>query len=79
MRSNQNGLLSPRVRRRLLLGLAAAGVAVATVLLLRLTPPLEIAEARSFDLRSQWLADPAAADSSIVIVAIDENSLDLYG
>jgi adenylate cyclase len=70
---------SPRLRRRLTLGLAAAAVATALAGGLRLTPAVEVMEARSYDLRARLLADPAAADTSIVIIAIDENSLDVYG
>jgi adenylate cyclase len=53
-------------------GAAAALVAVA----LRLTPPLEVAEARSYDLRAGWVADPSAADGSIVLITIDEGSIE---
>jgi adenylate cyclase len=73
------GFLGPRLRRRLLLGLAVAAAATAAALAARATPPLEVAEARSYDLRSRWLEDPASADTSIVIIAIDENTLEVYG
>lgn len=74
-----NSFLSPRLRRRLALGLGVAALASLITLALRSTPPLQVAESRSYDLRAGWLADPASADSSIVIVAIDDNSLDIYG
>ena len=74
-----HGRLNPRARRRLLLGLGIAAFAIAFTGLLRLTPPMEIAEAKSYDLRTGWLANPAEADSSIVVIAVDENSLDVYG
>jgi adenylate cyclase len=75
--------MAPRVTRgrraRALARGGAIGVAVSlSVLVLALTPPVHVAESRSYDLRAQWLADPARADSSIVIVAIDDNSLDVY-
>lgn len=73
------GRLNPRTRRRLLLGLGIAAFAIVLTGLLRLTPPMEVAEAKSYDLRAGWLADPSEADSSIVIIAVDENSLDVYG
>jgi adenylate cyclase len=72
-------ILNPRLRRRLLLGLAVALGVTALTAALRLTPALEVAEAKSYDLRVRWLADPAAADTTIVVIAIDENSLDVYG
>ncbi|MFO7894404.1 MAG: adenylate/guanylate cyclase domain-containing protein [Longimicrobiales bacterium] len=56
-----------------------SALAIALTLLLRATTAMEVAEAKSYDLRAGWLADPAEADSSIVIITIDENSLDVYG
>ncbi len=76
---SSEGWLNPRTRRRLVLGLGVSALAIAITLLLRLTPAMEVAEAKSYDLRAGWLADPSHADSSIVIIAIDENSLDVYG
>jgi len=76
---SSDGWLNPRVRRRLVLGLGVAALAVLVTLLLRLTTAMEVAEDKSYDLRAGWLADPADADSSIVIIPIDENSLDVYG
>jgi adenylate cyclase len=70
---------NPRLRRRLFLGLAAAAVATVIAAGLRLTPAVEVLEAKSYDLRVRLLADPATADTSIVVIAIDENSLDVYG
>jgi adenylate cyclase len=66
--------LRPRVRRGALAGAAAGAVAVA----LSWTPALDGLEARSYDLRSRWIADPSAAHPSIAVVAIDENSLEVY-
>jgi adenylate cyclase len=71
--------MNPRLRRRLFLGLVAAAVATAVAGGLRLTPPVEVLEAKSYDLRVRLIADPATADRSIVVIAIDENSLDVYG
>ncbi len=71
--------LNPRLRRRLALGLGVGALVSLVALALRATPPLEVAEAKSYDLRAGWLADLSRADSSIIIVAIDDNSLDIYG
>ncbi len=76
---SSDGWLNPRTRRRLLLGLGVSALAILVTLLLRLTTAMEVAEDKSYDLRAGWLADPAEADSSIVIIPIDENSLDVYG
>ncbi|MEX2527879.1 MAG: adenylate/guanylate cyclase domain-containing protein [Gemmatimonadota bacterium] len=65
--------------RRQGLGLGV-GVAVGVALLLllaRATPPMEILEARSGDLRARWAADPTQAHPDILLVAIDEVTLDL--
>jgi adenylate cyclase len=57
----------------------AIGVAIAAGALgLARTGAAREAEARAFDLRTRWLADPGRADPRIVIVAIDENSLEVY-
>lgn len=69
-------ILKPRLRRRLLLGLAVGAGAALVAIALRSTTPLLIAEARSYDLRAGWVADPAAADSAIVLIVIDENSIE---
>lgn len=66
--------ISRRLGRGLLAGLAAAVV----VLALRCTSPLRVAESKSYDARVRALADPTAADPDIVIVEIDEGSLELY-
>ena len=67
-----------RLQRRLRLGLAVGlGVSV-LVIALRATPPLQVAEAETYDFRTRWIADPAEADTSIVIVAVDDNSLEVY-
>jgi adenylate cyclase len=42
------------------------------------TAALADLEARSYDLRSRWTADASRAHPDVVIVAIDENSLDVY-
>jgi adenylate cyclase len=76
---SSEGRLNPRVRRRLALVVGVSALVILLTLLLRLTPAMEVAEAKSYDLRTGWLADPSHADSSIVIIAIDENSLDVYG
>jgi adenylate cyclase len=63
---------------RLLRGLAV-GAALAVVLVpLGGTEPLRLLEARTFDLRSRWLADPGDADTSIVFIDIDAASLEVY-
>lgn len=64
-------------RQGLGLGVAvAAGVAL-FLLLVRGTPPIQILEARSGDLRARWAADPSQAHPDILLVAIDEVTLDL--
>lgn len=67
-----------RTRRRLALGIGLGLGCALLVLALRPTAPLRVAEAQTFDLRTRWLADPASADSSIVIIAIDDNSIEVY-
>lgn len=73
--------LSPRLRRaagRVGRGLAVGAAAVLVALLLRATPLGQVAEWKTYDARVQAFADPAAADSNIVIVEIDEGSLEFY-
>jgi adenylate cyclase len=69
-------ILKPRLRRRLLLGLAVGAGAALVAIVLRSTTPLQVAEARSYDLRAGWVADRDAADSAIVLIVIDENSIE---
>jgi adenylate cyclase len=68
--------MRPRARRSLL-GLAV-GAAVALVLVvLRGTYPMQALELKTLDWRFRTLADPARADSDVVIVDVDNLSLDL--
>ena len=67
--------MRPHIRRSLL-GLAV-GAGVATVLVgLRGTYPAQSAELKTVDWRFRTLHDPARADSAIVIVDVDNLSLD---
>ncbi|HJR53329.1 MAG TPA: adenylate/guanylate cyclase domain-containing protein [Gemmatimonadota bacterium] len=70
-----------RSAERLAVGLAAGGFAACLVGLAALTDPFRAVEARSEDLRfraERALAGPVVADSSILIVDIDNRSLRLY-
>jgi adenylate cyclase len=67
-----------RFRRRVLVGLVAGTAAAAAVLALRGTYPLRVAELKAYDARVRLLHDPRSADSSIVILAIDDNSLKIW-
>lgn len=67
-----------RLRRRLALGGGTGLAGAVLVLLLSWAGVLDVAEAKTYDARTAWLADPAAADSAIVVVAVDENSLQVY-
>ncbi len=64
--------------RRTLLGLGVGVAAAAVGLGLRLMPLMQEAEARTYDARVQRLTDPARADTNIVFVAIDDNSMEVY-
>ncbi len=68
-----------KLRRRQLARGAVIGLGIAAlVLALRGTQPLQVAEAKLYDARVQWLSNPETADPEIVVVAIDENSLEVY-
>ncbi|HEU4463638.1 MAG TPA: adenylate/guanylate cyclase domain-containing protein [Gemmatimonadota bacterium] len=70
-----------RGAERLAVGLAAGGFAACLVGLAALTDSFQAVEARTEDLRfraERELAGPAVADSSILIVDIDNRSLRLY-
>ena len=67
-----------RTRRRLFLGLGLGLACALLVMALRPTAPMRLAEAQWYDLRTRWLADPETVDSSIVIIAIDDNSIEVY-
>jgi adenylate cyclase len=69
---------SHRTRRRLLRGAAVAACVALPVLALRGTGAMEAAEARSYDLRVQRLTPPPPPDPGFAIVAIDDNSLEVY-
>ena len=65
-------------RKKALRGLAVGLAVFALTLLLGLLkvfPPLEW---KSWDARLQLLADPSRADADIVLLAIDQSSLDVY-
>lgn len=68
------GRRTRRVRDALLV---AAGV-TAAVGALRETRPLRVAELKAYDYRVQRLTEPGRADTGIVILAVDDNSLDVY-
>ncbi|MGH7566180.1 MAG: CHASE2 domain-containing protein, partial [Gemmatimonadota bacterium] len=75
--------MSPLSRRaeRLVVGLAAGGLAACLVGLAALTDGFRAVEARTVDLRfraERAIAPPSVADSSIVIIDIDNRSLRLY-
>ena len=70
-----------RGAERLAVGLAAGGFAACLVGLAALTDSFRAVEARTEDLRfraERELAGPTVADSSILIVDIDNRSLRLY-
>ncbi len=64
-----------RLRRRALHGLLAGGAAAAAALALRPTRAMEVAELKSHDLRASRLADAGDADTSIVVVQVDDRTL----
>jgi adenylate cyclase len=68
--------MRPRVRRSLL-GLAVGALVALVLVLLRGTYPAQSFELKTLDWRFRALHDPARADTGIVIVDVDEVSLDL--
>jgi adenylate cyclase len=68
--------MRPRVRRSLL-GLAVGALVALILLVLRGTYPAQSFELKTLDWRFRALHDPARADTGIVIVDVDEVSLDL--
>ncbi len=70
--------LSPRNKK--ILSALAVGVAVFVLMGgLRLTRWLEVAEHKALDHLVRRYADPAKADSSLLLLAIDESSLEAFG
>jgi adenylate cyclase len=67
-----------RPRRRLLRGLAVGAVVAGVVLAARGAPVLQRAESLLYDARSRLAAGWAEADSTIAIIAIDDNSLEAF-
>jgi adenylate cyclase len=63
-----------RLRRRIGLGAAVGLAAGMLALALRPTTPMQLAEAKAFDVRSRWTAGAAPADTSIVLISIDDRS-----
>ncbi len=72
--SRASAIFRHRIGRGLVLGFTAFAIAMAA-LSLRVAEPLEW---KSWDLRLRLLADPSRASSDIVIVLIDQYSLDVY-
>ncbi len=68
--------MRPRVRRSLL-GLAVGALVALILVLLRGTYPAQSFELKTLDWRFRTLHDPARADTNVVIVDVDEVSLDL--
>jgi adenylate cyclase len=68
--------MRPRLRRSLL-GLAVGALVALALVLLRGTYPAQAFELKTLDWRFRALHDPARADSNVVIVDVDELSLDL--
>jgi len=69
---------SPRTKK--ILSAVAVGVAVfALVAGLRMTRWFEVVELKAFDHLVRRYADPAKADSNLVLLAIDESSLEAFG
>jgi len=68
--------MRPAVRRSLL-GLAVGALVALLLVLLRGTYPAQSFELKTLDWRFRTLHDPARADSDVVIVDVDELSLDL--
>jgi adenylate cyclase len=74
MKRRAGGLLQKRLLRGLLVGLAAFALAL-LIHSLTIIRPLEW---NSWDLRVQLFADPSQASRDIVILLIDQYSLDVY-
>jgi len=68
--------MRPAVRRSLL-GLAVGAAVALLLVLLRGTYPAQSFELKTLDWRFRTLHDPARADTDVVIVDVDELSLDL--
>src|SRR5690554_6701521 len=72
-----------RMRRRLPLGVGIGAVVGVVLWALSAAGALDELEHVSFNARAKVLSEPANADTSIVIVAIDDNSLEaargIYG
>jgi len=68
--------MRPRVRRSLL-GLATGALVGLLLVLLRGTYPAQSFELKTLDWRFRTFHDPARADTNVVIVDVDELSLDL--
>ena len=67
-----------RLRRRLPLGVGLGAAVGTLVWLVGVGGALDGLEHLSFDARAKALSDPADADTSIAIVAIDDNSLEAF-
>jgi adenylate cyclase len=68
--------MRPRIRRSLL-GLAVGALVALVLVALRGTYPFQSLELKTLDWRFRTLADPARADTDIVIVDVDNLSLDV--
>jgi len=68
--------MRPRARRSLL-GLAVGALVALVLVALRGTYPAQSLELKTLDWRFRTLADPARADTDVVIVDVDNLSLDL--
>jgi adenylate cyclase len=68
--------MRPRARRSLL-GLAAGAIVALLLIALRATYPAQSLELKTLDWRFRTLHDPARADTSVVIVDVDNLSLDV--
>jgi adenylate cyclase len=69
---------SSPARRRLVRGLLVAAAAAVALLVIGRTAPLERAEALLYDARARLAAGLVAPDPGIAIIAIDDNSLEVY-
>ncbi len=74
----------PRIRgrrrpvHRLVHGVAVGAAVTVVVLALGRTGPVQLLEARTYDLRARWTANETEADSSIVVIDVDAASLEVY-
>ncbi|HUF12337.1 MAG TPA: adenylate/guanylate cyclase domain-containing protein [Longimicrobiales bacterium] len=73
-----NSAFLRRIRRRLPLGMGIGAAVGVVIWFLALAGVFDGLENGTFDARARALHDPAEADSSIVIVAIDDNSLEAF-